>query len=69
MRSSRRVVVHPVVGPRTAPLATDRVAGVGIDVEARKIRTRDIEADAMAGDEEIARRVERDDDFSHLARR
>src|SRR5262249_49493756 len=61
-RLAAALVEYGVVGDGPAAVAPDGLARVGVDVEARVIRARDVEPDAVAGHEEIARRVEGDDE-------
>ena len=59
----RAVVIDGVIGRDLAALLLERLAGVGVDVEAREVARRDVEAQAVAAFEKIGGWIERDRDL------
>src|SRR3954471_5613414 len=49
------------------PFVGDRAAGVRVRVEAREVARRYVEADAVAGTEQVGRRADLDPDLLHPA--
>ena len=63
------VEVDRILSRHAVSVATHRLAGIGIQIEAREIATGDIQANAVPGHEPVARRRQRDLDRIHLAGR
>jgi hypothetical protein len=60
VRGAPAVVIDGVVGPGHPAMAVQRLAGVGIDVEAGEVAAGDVQADAVAFPEDVRCRVELD---------
>src|SRR5689334_5581223 len=62
----RGIEVNRVLGDPPAAVVVERLAGIGVHIEARKVAARDVEADAVAAPEEERGRIHLDGELVRL---
>ena len=58
MRGVLSIIVYGIFGHHRVGVPSHRLAGVGIYVEPWEVGTGDVEADSVAGGEQVGRRLE-----------
>src|SRR5215469_7030829 len=66
-RGMRGIQVHGVLRDARAAVVIQRLAGIGIHIEAREVAARDVETDAVVASEEDGSRIHLDGELVRLA--